>query len=265
MKRLLTYPDKITIVTQSKLQNVCDKLGIEVTNDINSNFDLAIYWNKNPDQLPDQKLIEVSKRIKVINIGCTCVLKGFVDKAWELASGYSITINPMNPSEEYYVRKSQLQWMSHTGEVHDGRVFREPQQPDNKYVYQKLIDTEINTKDGILYRALRVPVFGKNIPCLYVKDHAHRFKGGVGQDFVKIIYDKTKYISQEEIDIILKFCEITGVDYAEIDLLRDNESKLLYAVDINNGAGDGISNMVSKKVAEKLKTILAETFKKEFL
>ena len=79
--KLLVYPDRV--VQGSKLKNLCELLNIKITFDIEDDFDLGIYWNLNPDQLPDQKLIAVSNSKKVINIKCVCVLKGFVDKAWE--------------------------------------------------------------------------------------------------------------------------------------------------------------------------------------
>ena len=258
--KLLTYPDKI--VECAKLAFLCKRLGIEVTNNIKDNFDIAIYWNWNPNQLPDQELIEISNRIKVINIKCTNVLKGFVDKAWGLASGYSITIDPRNSRR--YVKKSQLQWKSHTGEIHDGRVCDKPQKPDNKYVYQKLINNTIKNKSGELYQVLRVLIFNENIPYIFINDQTLRFKPHKAKTFVKVIYDKIEYISHEEIKTILKFCKITGVEYAEIDFLRDNKSGLLYAIDINNICGNAFHRLPDS-LSEKLKIIEAETFKKEFL
>ena len=42
----------------------------------------------------------------------------------------------------------------------------------------------------------------------------------------------TKYFSNYEIEKIDKFVELFGIDYGELDLLRDNRNKLIYIVDV---------------------------------
>ena len=263
--KLLVYPGRV--VRGSKLKFLCELLNIKITFDIEDDFDLGIYWNLNPNQLPDQRLIAVSNSKKVINIKCVCVLKGFVDKTWESVSGYSITVDPANPPDKY-VRKSQLQYISHTGEAHDGRVFDKPQSPDNGYVYQKLIDNRIRIENHDLYQTLRIPVFNQSIPCLYAKIHTHRFKSRAKYNkwsYNFVTYDIKEYLSSEEIKTILEFCRIAGVEYAELDILRDNKSGLIYVIDINNLAGGGIFRKFPPPESEEVQRVLAETFKKEFV
>lgn len=258
--RILVYPDKI--VPSAKFWYLCERLGIEITRNIDSDFDMGLFWSKKSDSFPDEKLIKVSLKKKIINIKLNCVLKSYIDKAWEEASGYSITIDPMDPPD-FYVRKSQLQFRSHTGEVHDGRIFTNPQEPDERYVYQKLIGNIIQIKNEVFYRVLRVPVFKENIPCLYIKDQPHRFKKSAGDIIINVV-NVLKYIGKDEIKVILKFCKILGVEYAELDLLRDRDGKL-YGIDVNNLVGDGVFLKLSETGSIKLQEILAKTFKKEFL
>ena len=253
---ILAYPDKVS--NGAKLWHVCEHFGIQITNNPQTVFDYAIYWCNKTNSMPDWIISQIAQKMNVININCVNVLKSRVDKIWEKSCGYSITINPEKYQYEY-VRKSQLQYRSHTGEVHDGIICDSPQKPDKKFVYQRLIDTSV---DGGRFRTLRLPIFKKNIPCIIVKDSKDRFKEA--HSVVEVEYDIFNYIDGVELYNIRKFCRKIGLDYGELDILRDNETERIYVVDVNNIAGDGIFGKLYEGVDE-LKTTLAETFKKEFL
>ena len=255
--KLLAYPYVVT--KGAKLWHACNKLGVEITNDPNSDFKYAIYWNIKSNSTPDQVISEISHRMKVINIKCGNVLKYRVDEIWNEISGYTIKINPAKFKYKY-VRKSQLQYCSHTGEKHDGVICNFNQKRDPRYVYQRLIDTSL--PDG-RYRTLRLPIFGDSIPCVIVKDSKDRFKES--HSVVDICYDIFGWFSVEERKWIKKFRKGIGLDYGELDILRDKNTEKIYVIDVNNCAGDGIFGKLPIKESADLETLFAQTFKKEFL
>ena len=246
--KLLTYPDLAK--DGSKLWHICQELGIEIVNDIDGEWDKAIYWNIKEFAVPN-----------VINIRCTNIYKDAVDAAWYKASGYSITIDPRNYGSDY-VRKSKNQYISHTGERHDGRVFTESRQPEPNYVYQKYINTKTEGEMNQRYVTVRVPIFGKHIPCLYIKGSRDPFKETRTKNMIIPHEDIGEWISKKELGWLFKFCEIMGVDFAEIDMLRDVDTREIYAIDVNNIAGDGMYGKLQPEEVKRVKKMFAESFRR---
>jgi len=259
MDNILVYPHKIT--NGAKLWHVCKELNIKIINNPKDDFDYAIYWNNQTISSPDKIIKNIAQKMRVINIGCFNVLKSNVDKIWQQVSGYNIKINPAKFNYKY-VRKSQLQYRSHTGEKHDGIIFDFKQKRDPKYVYQRLIDTSLGSKKFRRYRTLRLPIFNDNIPCLIIKESIDRFK----EVKTRIsICDPLDYFSFNELLLIRKFRKKFGVDYGELDILRDKNTNRIYVIDVNNLAGDGMFGKLPFEEITKLKILFAQTFKKEFL
>lgn len=248
--KLLTYPDLAK--KGSKLWYICQDLGIEITRDL-GDFDRAIYWNTKAVSVPDKKISSVPN---VINIRCTNVLKDRVDKAWYDASGYTIQINPRN-FKYAYIRKSKQQYRSHTGEKHDGRIFDYNQKPEKGYVYQRYV----RTKPDDRYITIRVPVFKRHIPCLILKYSFHPFKEM--RTRIEIIREPRiwKYIKSRETDWLFRFCDIMGLDFGEVDMIRDKYTMKIYAIDVNNIAGDGIYGKLSEDEVGMVRNLFAKSFK----
>jgi hypothetical protein len=78
---------------------------------------------------------------------------------------------------------------------------------------------------------LRAPVFGGEIPFVYVvrKPLASRF------DDIDATWpvETHEVFSPDEVASILQFCRQMGLDYAELDVLRDRSDGRIYIVDAN--------------------------------
>jgi len=259
-KTILFYPDPM--MKGMLWWYVCNELGLNMINtqNINQSFDLAVYWKIARGRLtiPDEKILSLSKEMRVINIDCTSVLKGLVDKTWGDVSGNSITINPQEYNGEY-VRKSQLNWKSHTGEVHDGKVFNTPMKVDPNYVYQKFIQN--HTDHG--YLIYRMTMVNKKPAVLLVKHCKLMFKGG----FVKteLFHDEKMraFFTEDELKHINLFNIKMGIDFASVDFLRDKNTGILYAIDVNEKAAMDAALVLPDKGKGFLR-ILAQHFKNEF-
>lgn len=159
-----------------------------------------------------------------LNAGCHDVSKTRVNLIHEAAMGYDIGVDPQT-YEGRYVEKSDLQ------AVRIGRVLNDNIDPVEGMVYQKFIDTSINEKEFIELRVfyclgelftiakyrLKSDVFG------YRAHHSE-----VVQPFTK-----------QEKENIVKFCELFGMDFGELDILHN---KRPYVIDVNNVAGVGLLN-----------------------
>ena len=67
------------------------------------------------------------------------------------------------------------------------------------------------------------------------------------------MFDKmNKYFSDKEIHLTHKFIEKMGIDFAEIDILRDNSTGLMYIVDVNPVPSGGLLNLIGEKNVKKL-------------
>ena len=210
---ILFYPTKLKGYARVKI--LCDRAGIPYTESLSDpftivfNHDYAIYRNN----LMIRKLRE---DYPMINGRCDDVSKDKVNRVHLDVFGYDMAIDP----ETYtgaYVRKTNLQ-----GDK-SGRVFRSTQKRQSRYVYHKLI----NNVDGGLRVDYRVHVINGEI--VWTRKKWKR----------KIIDShplRSEIVNLEvsEQKKILEFCEAMGVDFGELDVLKDDK---IYIVDVNDIPG----------------------------
>lgn len=135
---------------------------------------------------------------------------------------------------------------------------------ENGFVYQKLIRNE--TKDGFV-EDMRVPVFRNNTPFIYLKYRSvkDRFIDRDHTNTKATIAEVADRITVEELKNIHRFCQRIGMDYGEVDVLRDKGDGRIYIVDANNtpsGPPSPISSDESKVAVLRLARIFEETFGK---
>ena len=118
-------------------------------------------------------------------------------------------------------------------------------------VYQKEIDNI--TGDGLVLD-YRVPVHGNNIPLVYLKYRPMETRFSNTNNFVEM-KETPEIFSDEEIEKILKFTEKMGIDFGELDILRDKDGRI-YIVDVNSspwGPPNGLP-VADQKMAVKILT-----------
>ena len=97
-------------------------------------------------------------------------------------------------------------------------------------IYQRLIN---NIVDGNLAQEIAVPFFAGSIPFAYLKYKLldNRF----GNCNLRIEITKfEKLVLQEEKEKIIIFCKKIGLDYGELEMIRDIDDKRLYIIDVNS-------------------------------
>ncbi len=228
-------------------------LNYNLTNKINSHFDIAIYWEYATFRKEYYELEKIAEQKKVINLYNRDISKKKVDEVFSYVFGYSSLINPLK-FEGKCVMKSYINGK------HDGKIINCPvNKIEEGFIYQKLIDT-IN--DEGLTEEIRVGMINFKIvfALLKLKKPDNRF--GFGYYKSEIIKPKD-FFSEQELDLIINFCKEFKFEFGELDILRDKNNGKIYIVDANNTPQQAFKKDKKKKklVHQSLSTI----FKNEYL
>jgi hypothetical protein len=138
--------------------------------------------------------------------------------------GYSSLIDP-RIFVGSCVKKSNLNG------THDGIIINCPiDKVDNNYIYQMVIANNI---DDTLVIDLRVPIIKKKIPFVYKKYRPLNHRFSCINVYVELV-EVSNVFSKDETQKILSFCDKLGLEYGEMDIIRDYKTQQIYIVDANN-------------------------------
>lgn len=199
---LKTYPDKVS--KHSKIYQYISGNEIDPK---------GVYWNhetvSNIRQTRDCRW----------NLGCYDVSKSRVMMIWEIVSGRPFQIDPTT-HEGIAVEKSDLQYK------HDGRLVTCPNVAIEGKVYQRFINPKPFIEHRVFYH------WGVDFVINKRKEDIWGWEG------VEIDYKQPLDVfSKEEVRQIDDFCTIFGLDFGELDILRDETG--IYVIDVNNISGNG--------------------------
>ncbi|MCX6760308.1 MAG: hypothetical protein NTW46_03115 [Candidatus Nealsonbacteria bacterium] len=232
------------------IYKICRYLGYTIMNNPKRKFDLAVFWEDAPFR-DSIFLNQISRNKKVINIGSKDILKEKIDSEFEKVFGYSIKIDPL----EY---KGECLEKNNLNGLRDGKIINCPLKDKKEgYVYQKIIN---NIKNDFA-EDIRVPIINAKIPLIYLKYKP--IKERFGLTYKSRLADIEKHLSDEEISKIAMFCSKIGLDYGELDVLRNKDDGKIYIVDVNN-TPTGPPSYISLQEGRMALKILAKTFEKEF-
>ena len=221
LKWIVTRPDFPS--PHTAFYKICHQLGYRITTDVKHAGDLIIAWEDATVRRVDPVLDELAAKHRVLNYRCVDINKGRMAEVFADVFGYSLAVNP----DEYdglMLRKANA------NAAHDGVVLSGPiTDASSEFTYQKLID---NVVDGFL-EDLRLPVSGEIFPyCMRkrvpLKDR-FTLASGTGT-----LYRVEDVFSPQEIANLRRFCQTVGLDYGEMDVLRDSQDGKIYIVDVNN-------------------------------
>ncbi len=250
-KAILFYPNipsKRTVMLK-----ICCMNGYRVRNDPTKSFDLAVNWQDRTSRKRDETLLNLAAKCRVLNIGCCDISKEYVDLVFKDIFGYSAMIDPLVHEGECVVK-------SNLNAKHDGRIEKCPLKAVAEgVVYQKLIN---NLCEEDFIEEIRVPVFGEKIPCVYLKYRPREERFLVRSKKVDM-REPQQVFSSEEIEKIILLCQKMGLDYGELDVLRDRDTQQLYIVDVNN-TPFGPPKDLTKSDGRLALRLMARTFEEVF-
>ena len=198
-----------------------------------------------------------------VNRRCIDISKSTVDDLWARAAGYSITVDPL-VTDGPFVVKPDLNGR------HAGRVVVGPiKVRERGMVYQLLVDGRLpegrnpdgHGSDGEILQ-MRVVIIGSRIVLTYVK--WRRYPKWFSGTEITLPRSTDEYLSAAEQDLLLRFADSIGLEYGELDTLRDRESGRIYVVDANRTPAQplklaaGLYDDAFRPQADALSAILRE-------
>jgi hypothetical protein len=156
-----------------------------------------------------------------INRRCLDLSKSHVDRTWAEVAGYSISVDPFLHDDVMVVKSEE-------NGMHDGRLVIGPLERRREgYVYQRLIDS----REAGWIKNMRVFIVGSEMPLVFDvwRQFPHWFES-VGMAMPRQAHE---LLSPPEIELIMRFARALGMDYGEMDVVRDRHSGLIYGVDAN--------------------------------
>lgn len=213
--RVSFYPMRLE--PTAALAHVLPRLGIRIA-PFPGDADLTVAWHTGTWlRARDAKRLPPT----AVNGRCLDISKGTVDDAWAQACGHSIAVDPVSWHGPLVVKP--LANAVRGGHVVDGPL---TDVRDDR-VYQRLVDS----RTGDRIHSTRAVLINGQIVAAYEKwrPYPNWFSGGE----VSLPALPTELYSPDETDALLRFAQLVKLDYGEIDVVRDNESQLIYAVDAN--------------------------------
>lgn len=233
---------------------IAHRNGYRLTSDPNDRFDVAFHY-EHGDQETFETFQEDLPHLKdAVNRSFADIRKEKVGVVFEDVFGYPLNLDPRTHTGPC-VKKSNKNG------VHDGTIVQCPVDAiDGDFAYQKAIDNEVGNG---LVQDIRVPIFRRRIPHVYLKFRPVENRFSNTNEFAEL-REVTAVLSESEIDQILDFCEGMGMDYGELDVLRDNGDGRIYIVDANFTPA-ARPNGLSDEHAERSLNHMAQLFERRFV
>lgn len=167
----------------------------------------------------------LSEGVRVSNDTHLDTDKANVDQKFAAVAGYSSLLDPAAESGLAIVKSRQ-------NARHDGRIRKLPLDtfdPDD-VICQRLIGNTL----GEYVADIRVPFVLGNPVLAYVKirECSRRFDNANAH--ARLVMP-SEVLTTEEIRLCQRFCDAIGLDYGELDILRDGREGRIYIVDANDG------------------------------
>jgi hypothetical protein len=221
-RTILFYPDLPH--RDSMIFKICAALGYGISNDAGARSFGIVKWKDSTvfDGAELKKILSSNGRI--INGNSLDISKRAVGRIFAEVFGYPLEINPL----EFHGRMVEK---SDTNATHDGRVLKGPLRPEDLRsgcVYQREIDNQYG--DQVI--DYRVPILGDEIPLFYLKHRPVESRFGVPNS-AATIEDPAAFFSATELKNLKLMSRNMGIDYGELDVLRDSDGRI-YVVDANN-------------------------------
>jgi hypothetical protein len=208
---------------ESVVSKLCKHLGYQIVADASSRADLALYWDPATWRQPPPDLLRLASGIPILNVDCHDFSKHRVNDVHQQVFGRSLRVDPRVHGGAFVVKSDQ-------NAKHDGRIVSHgTESPAAGFIYQRVVNNEVG--DGMVVD-LRTPIIGSRIPLVYklYRPVTHRFD--VDDARAEIVETSDVY-SDDELRLLRQFATGMGMDYGELDVLRDRESGEIWVVDAN--------------------------------
>lgn len=221
-------------------------------------IDFAVHWADRTWMSADPLLDALAERMPVWNIDCTDISKRHVDATQRAIFGHGAEVDPHTWHGRCAVKTDE------NARGRGGVIDCPIDDPDPQMVYQRLIPcTEHGGTEQGRTVNYRVPVIAGTLPLCYVLDRAPIVEHLKTEATACRLIETDDLFSEDEQRKILAFCDALGMDFGELDVLRDDADGRLYIIDANKTpAGMGIAYRHRWTPAQRREALrrLAEAF-----
>lgn len=217
------------------------RLGYFATRDPEAPFDFAVSWKDATWLDEDPLLTGIARRTPVVNLACRDISKLRVEKVFCEVFGRQTLLDPREHSGRLVEK--------HNENALGGRVVTGPiAAPDSRFVYQRLIET--GREDRMV--EYRLPVVFDRLPLVYEQEKALPNETIKTEKFRLSLAEVDAVFSSAEQAGIRAFCCGMGLDFGELDILRDKADGEIYILDANKTPGGfGMLNRMHWQAAQR--------------
>lgn len=221
-RTILFYPDMPKYYYVHYM--IAHVLGLDMQSDPRRPYDIAMSFKDVTVRERDAMEDELQAKGRLINARARDISKEKVEQVFSEVFGYGTFVDPRT-------WKGECVQKSNENATHDGTIVSCPREPQAGYIYQRLI----NNRDGDRVADLRVKVVGGKIPFMTYRTRSAFDRFDNTQTSTMVPTDE--YLSHDEQEKILRFCDLMGIDFGALDCLRDRDDGKLYIVDANLTTG----------------------------
>lgn len=222
-----------------QITKVCKALSLRMVE--GTDADIRMFWH-DTTVAPAAPKGAINWRVRDIS-------KGRVGEIFDRVFPYSLTVDPATYSGKCVEKVDE-------NGLHVASVVQCPRPRLPGYAYQRLIDNSVG--NDVL--DLRAVIVGSEIPVVYAKRRPihDRFS-----NMNKSVALAVAPFTHEEVNLIRAFCAEMGLDYGEIDILRDKDGRI-YIVDVNKTTFGPPNHLPMPKRLEAIE-LIAQAFERQFL
>ena len=252
-ENLLMHPFRPHIEDDYTITLIACRLGLQFTTDPRHECAAAMHWHDTTRRPRNPVLEDRAMSMPVINLHGNDISKTRVDAVMRAVFGSGLAVDPLT-THGPLVEKADA------NALHDGRIVAGPLSTTTPgRVYQRLIRGK---HVGPLVEEMRVPVVGERVPFVHLK-----YKKGRDPLALSVrgtIVEPSAVLEPYECASLVRFAHVLGIDFGELDAMRDHADGRLYVFDANNTP---CVRFVGVSAADRRATVdlLAEAFDDAFL
>ncbi len=229
------------------ISKMCASMGFQVVSANSEDVCLAIAWE-------DATHVDIAPvpGVRTLNASCRDISKEAVARAFERVFGYGFHVDPTT-------HIGPLVEKSDRNGPHDGRIIHGPAQAVPGRVYQRIIDNQVEDR---FVMDIRTPVIGNAIPFVYLK-YRPLYERFSNNNTRAVRRPTSEVFSTDEVSNIVAFARAMGLDYGELDILRDRGDSRIYIVDVNKtpvGPPNHLDRFEGRRAMRELGEALAAQF-----
>ena len=243
---LCFYPQRPT--NEYAICRVAADLGLRIVRSRRGNGALTMAWCDTTFVRPTTV---ASLPSPTLNARCLDISKSTVDRIWHEVSGRGLSLDPLTSSGPILVKSEE-------NAMHDGRIVSGPiRERRPGVVYQRLVDNRV----GNHFVDLRPVILNGRIVLTYQKRREVDARFTARPRTGIAVPDA---MSVTESEAILDLAARIGLDYGEIDVLRDADGAI-YVVDVNKtpfwpyGLSDAEVKVVDERMAAAFYDLISQT------